>query len=190
MNHNDPDALARALGKTGESRRSLFAGLAGLASAAVLPNLDAAAKLDKKAKKKRKRRRRRQREEDRPQTCSAPNQCGKGCCSPDACFENAQKTSVAEPATYDCCKIPCKSSLPNWPDQCCYAAGEFEKLVVDEICDPLLPNKPELYGDFPEGICCRKCGNVCCSSSQYCLDPATSTCEELGTARLARYRRP
>jgi hypothetical protein len=187
MNDFDLDALARALGRSGESRRSLFAGLAGLVSAAVLPMSAADAKNDNRAKKKRKRRKRRRRQDDPPPGCLAQNQCGSGCCVPDGCFENKEKTSSEKPPSYDCCRIPCKSVLPGWKDQCCYAAGEFDNLVVDEICDPLLPNK---LGIFAEGICCRKCGDVCCSSSQYCLDPATSTCEELGTARLARYRRP
>jgi hypothetical protein len=178
MNHNDLDALARALGKTGESRRSLFAGLAGLASVAVLPNLDAAAKHDKKAKKRKRRRRRRQ--DVQPQVCPAQNQCGPDCCSPEGCFETFRDPDTVKPTTYGCCPAQslCRSSAPGFKDQCCYP---------DEFCKPELGLNPLVF----QTICCRPCpsGGVdgCCpEQSQECVN---GVCTTINTARLARVRR-
>jgi hypothetical protein len=148
------DNLARALAAPFASRRALFA-----AAAAAVPS---AAVTD--AKKKHRKR------------CKKKKRCGKDCCNTSSCFA---KTVNGDDSTdilaFGCCPAGsiCKSILPNWQDQCCYA---------DETCDPGLPDRDA----FADSICCRTCGADCCKLAEQCVN---GVCEPLTTARQPRYRR-
>jgi hypothetical protein len=111
------DALAKSLTVI-RSRRGalhgLLLGAGGLLSLAAAE--DAAARNCKKIKNKKKRRKCRAKAE----TCATP--CGSGCCSADACFAESVDDENGEPLGFACCPADklCRSTNPNYKDQCCY----------------------------------------------------------------------
>lgn len=148
------DALARSLTSEQSSRRLAIGGLAA-ALISTVAIADAGAKKKKRCKRKKR--------------------CGKDCCNGSSCFAKSVNDENGETLSLGCCPASssCKSVLPNWQDQCCYA---------DETCDPQLP----VRDIFADSICCRPCGDSCLSSSFECVSGAPVF---LQTARLPRHRR-
>lgn len=167
------DALARSLVEIRTRRgalRGLLLGAGGLVGLAAAQ--DAAAKNCRKIKNKK--RRKKCLANQKPPTCAATSRCGDGCCSADSCFASAVADEVV--LGYGCCSAEklCRSTKPNFQDQCCYP---------DETCQPSLTDDINA-----ETICCRPCGTGCClRQNEECIEGA---CQQINTARLPRYRRP
>jgi hypothetical protein len=108
--------------------------------------------------------------------CKRRKRCGKGCCGADSCFAESVNADNGEPLAFTCCPADnlCRSTNPNFKDQCCYP---------DETCRPSLVDDPAVFT-----ICCRPCGGNCCINlDDECID---GECKSANTARLPRYRRP
>ena len=107
-------------------------------------------------------------------------QCEQGCKKKKGrccgkCFEKTIDPKTGNATDYFCCphKSFCKGIDDARPDQCCYS---------DEVCARDDPGR----NTGGNGLCCRTCGDACCSSAEYCKD---GTCTTIGTARLPRGRR-
>jgi hypothetical protein len=155
-----PHVLLDKLGQSPGSRRSLMGGLALIAAATGSGQPVSGKKRGKKRCKRRKR-------------------CGKGCCKADACFASSVNAQNGEALGFACCSADklCRSTKPNFQDQCCYP---------DETCQPSLADNP-----LTQTICCRPCasepGGCCLNVNDECTPDG---CLPSETARLARTRRP
>lgn len=109
-------------------------------------------------------------------------QCEQGCKKKKGrccgkCFEKTIDPKTGNATDYFCCphKSFCKGIDDARPDQCCYS---------DEVC---VRNDPDrLSQTNGNKLCCRTCGNTCCSSADFCDN---GSCKSIGTARLPRGRR-
>lgn len=107
--------------------------------------------------------------------CKKSKRCGKDCCKESSCFPKEIDPNTGEVTSLGCCSAEklCLDPIGDrGNDQCCYS---------DETCNP---NGGQ--GNNGNGLCCRTCGAVCCSSSEQCEN---GQCAPLSTARLPR-RRP